>query len=132
MNQGQNHKPFIFNQRIDEQFLFSLYENDYSYMEEIFLTTISQLLTDFPMLENIYKSGDIVALEKAVHKLKPSFGFVGMPVLQEMCQKFENECKGSTTELMSKSFTELHETIKASVEVIELEYERLKSFNRRA
>ncbi len=132
MNENPNHKSFIFNQQIDEQFLYNMYEYDYSYMEEIFLTTISQLLTDFPLLENLFKSGDIVALEKAVHKIKPSFGFVGMPLLQEMCQQFENQCKGSTTELMSKSFSELHETIKASVEVIELEYERLKSFNRRA
>lgn len=132
MTDGENHKSFIFNGRIDEQFLYNLYENDYSYMEEIFLTTISQLLTDFPVLEMAFKSGDIVALEKAIHKIKPSFGFVGMPVLQEKCQQFENQCKGSTTELMSKSFSDLQETIKASVEIIEQEYERLKSFNRRA
>jgi HPt (histidine-containing phosphotransfer) domain-containing protein len=132
MNYGENHKPFIFNERIDREFLYNLYENDYSYMEEIFLTTISQLLADFPTLEITYNSGDIHALEKVVHKIKPSFGFVGMPLLQERCQQFENQCKASTIEDISKSFAALQETIKASVEIIEQEYERLKSFNRRA
>ena len=101
-------------------------------MEEIFLTTLSQLLSEFPTLENAFNSGDIIALEKAVHKIKPCFGFIGMPGLQEKCQQFEDQCKGSTTELMSNSFRTLQETIKASVEIIEQEYERLKSFNRRA
>lgn len=132
MSNGENHKTFIFNGRIDREFLYTLYENDYSYMEEIFLTTISQLLSDFPTLEIAFNAGDIKALEKAVHKIKPSFGFVGMPRLQEQCQQFENQCKESTIELMSNSFASLQETIKASVELIEQEYERLKSFNRRA
>jgi HPt (histidine-containing phosphotransfer) domain-containing protein len=124
------HKTFIFNDKIDKDLLNSLYEDDFPYMEEIFSITLTQLKPDLVILKTAYEKGDWSGLQKAVHKIKPSFGFVGLPQTQQLCKQFEDSCAnpdfaGQSASQYNSLCTELEE----SIHIIETEQARLKEYN---
>ena len=89
MNNLKVSNAFVFNAEIDTNYLNSLYGDDYIYLQEVFDTVLKdyQSLTD--NIEYSYTSGNLTALRSAVHKIKPVFGFVGLTVVQQQCQHFE-------------------------------------------
>lgn len=130
MSNQQEHKSFIFNSKIDKDLLISLYEDDFAYMEEIFSITLGQLRPDINQLEAAYDRGDIGQVQKLVHKIKPSFGFVGLPATQELCKQFEDTCSRSNSiEQVKPEYIKLHQQLVESVSIIESDYEKLKDYN---
>jgi HPt (histidine-containing phosphotransfer) domain-containing protein len=123
--------PFIFNQKIDANHLLGLYENDYGYMEEIFKTVCDHYEDDLTAVKMNYDVKDLTGLRKAVHKLKPVFGFIGMPDVQEMCLQLEQSCGAvSGTEELSDKIKKLVPVLEESGIIIRQEYEKLVSFNK--
>lgn len=123
--------PFIFNQKIDTNHLLGLYENDYGYMEEIFKTVCDHYEDDLTAVKMNYDAKDLTGLRKAVHKLKPVFGFIGMPDVQEMCLQLEQSCGAvSGTEELSDKIKKLVPVLEESGIIIRQEYEKLVSFNK--
>lgn len=110
--------------------MISLYEDDFVYMEEIFSITLTQLKPDIIVLKTAFETGDQAGLQKAVHKIKPSFGFVGLPQTQELCKQFEDTCaiSSSTSQLVSH-YTLLCSRLEESVRIIETEHRKLKEYN---
>src|SRR5205814_2335568 len=107
---------FIFNEKIDKELLISLYEDDFLYMEEIFSITLTQLKPDIIHLNASFEAGDLSALRKAVHKIKPSFGFVGLPDTQELCKQFEDLCASvNSTEQLATPYSKLCDRLNESV-----------------
>lgn len=130
MNTQNGHNSFIFNDKIDKDLLFSLYEDDYSYMEEIFSITLTQLKPDILQLESLFAAGDLSQVQKTVHKIKPSFGFVGLPDMQQQCKRFEETCAtAGSTEQIKAEYIKLQEQLAGSVRIIETDYEKLKDYN---
>ena len=130
MSNQAEHNTFIFNDKIDRELLFSLYEDDFPYMEEIFSITLSQIKPDISQLKAAFESGDKEELRKSAHKLKPSFGFVGLPVMQEQCKQFETECAAApSAEGLSPLFHKLIDALEENVTIIESEYHKLKEYN---
>jgi len=128
-NQAE-HNTFIFNEKINKELLISLYEDDFLYMEEIFSITLTQLKPDIVHLNSSFEAGDLSAVKKAVHKIKPSFGFVGMPVTQESCKQFEDACATATSiEQVASKYSELSNLLKESVSIIESEHGKFKEYN---
>lgn len=121
---------FRFNPKINDQFLYSLYEDDLVYVEEIFNTTNNQLHSDIGRVAEAYRDQNLSDLKKAVHKIKPSFGFVGLLQAEEICKNFEDKCltAGSVQELEPLYF-ELMNTINESKRIIDEECTRLKEHN---
>src|SRR4030095_11856042 len=93
MIQSNSSKKFIFNEKIDGDYLHSLYEDDYQYIEEIFATTLTHFDNDLSAVREAYSAGDVATLKKAVHKIKPTFGFVGLTSIQQLCAAFEDICQ---------------------------------------
>jgi HPt (histidine-containing phosphotransfer) domain-containing protein len=128
-NQAE-HKTFIFNEKIDKELLISLYEDDFLYMEEIFSITLTQLKPDIIHLDSSFEAGDLSALQKAVHKIKPSFGFVGLPATQESCKQFEDACAAATSVgQVASAYSQLSNLLKESVIIIESEHGKFKEYN---
>ncbi len=130
MNNLKTHNSFVFNEEIDADYLYSLYGDDFVYLQEIFDT----VLQDFePLKDNIdysYSTGNIATLKAAVHKIKPVFGFVGLTAVQEACKLFEAECGNtSSLELLTKDFEILKNRISESKTIIEEEKKKLEIFN---
>jgi HPt (histidine-containing phosphotransfer) domain-containing protein len=130
MNNLKTANTFVFNTEIDANYLYSLYGDDYNYLQEVFNTVLSdyQSLTD--NIEYSYSSGNLTALKSAVHKIKPVFGFVGLTLVQEQCQQFEKICDAvSSHDQLAGDFETLKNKILQSKQLIEEEKKKLELFN---
>ena len=123
-------KRFIFNEKIDSESLFSLYADDYEYMEEIFGTTLHHFDEDFESMKAAYAAGSVQDLKRATHKLKPTFGYVGLTAIEEQVKQFEDLCqKVPNTEDLKDDFKQIVATLADSKDLIASEYQKLKAFN---
>jgi HPt (histidine-containing phosphotransfer) domain-containing protein len=123
-------KKFIFNEKFDADYLYSLYEDDYQYIEEIYETTLAHFNEDFNSIKNAYQTNNISDLKKAIHKMKPTFGFVGLPLVQNICKEFEDICeKATSSNELTSEYQQIVITLAESKELIASEYNKLKEFN---
>ena len=130
MSKPLQHNTFIFNEEIDKDLLISLYEDDFLYMEEIFSITIAQLKPDIILLNTAFESGNLPGVKQAVHKIKPSFGFVGLPRMQELCKQLEDLCGASSSvDQIAMAYSNLYTKLQESVIIIESEHGKFKEFN---
>ena len=131
MTNPTNYKEFIFNEKIDKDSLTALYEDDFPYIEEIFSITLTQLQPDVAKLPAAFQSKDIAGLRKLVHKIKPSFGFVGMDATQALCKSFEDECSEISSQSgIEDKFNRLYQEVSDAVKIVEEELTKLKEFNK--
>lgn len=130
MSEANFSKKFIFNENIDADYLYSLYEDDYQYIEEIFQTTLAHFNEDLNSIKNAYQTNNISDLKKAIHKIKPTFGFVGLPFVQNICNDFEDMCqKATSSNDLTLKYQQIVVTLAESKELIASEYNKLKEFN---
>jgi HPt (histidine-containing phosphotransfer) domain-containing protein len=130
MNGANFSKKFIFNEKLDSEYLYSLYEDDYQYIEEIFETTLTHFDEDYNSIRTAFEANNLLELKKAIHKIKPTFGFVGLPLVQHICKEFEDSCQRATAsnELITE-YQQIVTTLADSKDLIASEYNKLKEFN---
>jgi hypothetical protein len=129
MNPAYVHKKFIFNEKIDEAYIYSLYEYDYAYIAEVFNNSLETLKEETGHFSSAYESSDITALKKATHKIKPIFGFTGLLHHQEMIARFEHLCENaSNTSNVTIQYMELTELIKEGRKILKEDCNRLTEF----
>ena len=129
MNRTNGHKKFKFNEKIDENWLHSLYEDDYAYIAEVFNSGIESFREDLPTLTTAFESSDIQALKRSTHKLKPVFGYAGLLFHQEMMARFENACANtSDTSNLTLQYIELLDLIRDGKNILMEDYKRLTDF----
>jgi len=130
MSESNFSKKFIFNEKIDGDYLYSLYEDDFQYIEEIFQTTLAHFDEDFNSIKVAYQTNNLSELKKAIHKMKPTFGFVGLPLVQHICKEFEDIChKANASNELKSEYQQIVVTLADSKELISREYNKLKEFN---
>lgn len=123
-------KNFIFSEKIDSDYLFSLYADDYPYIEEVYSITLTHFEDDLESIRMAWASGDLEDLKRATHKIKPAMGFAGLTAIQEQCRQFEDLCqKVDSTASLKETYHQLIATLAESKELIGSEYERLKAYN---
>jgi hypothetical protein len=129
MSQQSISKIFVFNEKIDKAFIFSLYEDDYAYIAEIFGTSLESFEEDLVQVEDSFRADALTDLKKAVHKIKPIFGFTGLLDHQEKISLFEQQASmAGNTEAVSHEFDELLKVIRDGKRIIEDEHRRLSDF----
>ena len=130
MNNLKTSNAFVFNAEIDVNYLNSLYGDDYVYLQEIFDTVLHDYNALTDNIEYSYSSGNIAALRAAVHKIKPVFGFVGLTLVQQQCQQFEQICGTvNSPDKLAGDFETLKNKIFQSKQLIEEEKKKLEIFN---
>lgn len=128
-----NTSNFTFSDKIDADYLFNMYEDDYSYIETMFKTVLDHFDADRLSILTHFQQGDLELLRKAVHKIKPTFGFVGMPDVLEKCKAFENKCyQVQSTKELEMDYKDLLNTMEDAHQAINNEHNKLVSFNRSA
>ncbi|HEX6430370.1 MAG TPA: Hpt domain-containing protein, partial [Niastella sp.] len=111
-------------------YLYSLYEDDYQYIEEIFSTTLAHFDEDYNSIRIAFETNNLLELKRAIHKIKPTFGFVGLPLVQHICMEFENICqKANASNDLKTEYQQIVITLAESKELIASEYNKLKEFN---
>ena len=105
------------NKDLDLTFLYEIADGS----NEFIIEAIDMLLQQAPeMLENIetaIKAGDWAAAASSAHKLKPSMGFFGMLLSQELLQDVEHLCKAgaSDPDLIREKFDRANELINGNI-----------------
>jgi HPt (histidine-containing phosphotransfer) domain-containing protein len=122
-------KKFIFNDKINGEFLFSLYEDDFLYIEEIFKTTLDQLNTVIPEIPTAFNGNDVSGLRKIVHKIKPAFGFTGFLETEERCKEFEDICASAKADDLTTAYAPFWALLKESMDIMQNQHAQLKEFN---
>src|SRR6478672_6266929 len=129
MSQVSSHS-FTFSDKIDADYIYSMYENDYPYIESMFKVVLDHFDEDLAAIHNNYGQKNVELLRKSVHKIRPSFGFAGLPVVQEKCREFENKCQAAKSmNELEIDFPEFVKCLEEAGTVIIEEYKKLKSFN---
>jgi chemotaxis protein histidine kinase CheA len=130
MKDSFSYKKFIFNDKIDSEFLFSLYEDDFIYIEEIFKTTLDQLNTVVTEIPVAFEERNVSELRRIVHKIKPAFGFTGFLNTEKSCKEFEDAC---TEVIKPDELVDLYNPfwvlLVASMDTMQQQYDQLKEFN---
>jgi chemotaxis protein histidine kinase CheA len=120
---------FIFNPKIDRDFIVSMYDEDYPYIGEVFATTLGQLITDIVIVKQAFDNRDLESLRKQVHKIKPAFGFAGLRDTEALCQQFEDNCLSvNSTEALADRYGTLITSLDESCVIIQQEIEKLKAY----
>ena len=117
----------IFDQRLDVEFLQSIYEDDIEHA----ITVFTQFLTMAPALmkeiDDNYQSGVIENFRQKVHKLKPVFSFVGLTKLTNKADILEKKCKEiSQINEITYIYKEFQTQYCQEYPIIEKEAKRLK------
>ncbi|HZX57359.1 MAG TPA: Hpt domain-containing protein [Mucilaginibacter sp.] len=108
------------NQDLDLTFLYEIADGS----NEFIIESIDMLLQQTPeQLKNIgdsIKSNDWVAAAAAAHKLKPSMGFFGMLISQELLQEIEMLCKagGHQPEQILAKYNDACDLINSNIPVL--------------
>jgi Hpt domain len=121
---------FAFSEKIDSEYIYNMYEDDYPYIESMFKTVLDHIDEDRDSIVTYYKEQQLELLRKSVHKIKPAFGFVGMPAVLEKCKAFENKCYHVTsTYELEKDYQDLLNEMGDAILVIANEHKKLVSHN---
>jgi hypothetical protein len=116
-----------YDSRLDGNFLHSLYEDDKEHAAIVF----EQFLKGYPAqiadVEATFKAGDLPLLKHRVHKMKPTFSFVGLTAITEKAGLLEKKCAEETD---INNIVELYQSFKNDlnefIPIVEIQYEKLK------
>lgn len=121
---------YMFSGIFDSSFLSQLYGGDMDSARELFDTSVHHLSLELKNAINHYNNGDIVALRRVFHKIKPLYGYVGLPALHDHVLRFENKCEMVTdTSELRDEFEMMISTIGDSLHVLRQELGRMRSFS---
>ena len=120
---------FVFHERLNADFLKELFEGDTIYAETVFEDFLRDLPAYWEKVQASYQNKNMSLLGTNIHTCKTLFGYVGFTDLQELCQEFENKCALNTAEALQMDFNTLTQKKQGAQNIIENEYNRLKSYN---
>lgn len=120
---------FEFNSRLDQAFLYSLYEDDISYAADVFESFLNDTKKELEQIKEKYKENDIKSIRQKLHKIKPTFSFVGFTELTKETEYVIKSCDTSAAvNEIEPGCSELFSKISNSLQVVEEELYRMKTF----
>ena len=119
---------FVFDSRLDGDFLRSIYEDDKEHAEMVFEKFLQSINIQLSEIEESYTTGDTEIFRKQIHKLKPVLSFVGLTDLTNKAGIIENNCKEVTDPTFLKElYTAFKNEITEMIPVIENDLIKLKA-----
>lgn len=83
----------VFDQRLNIEFLQSIYEDDIEHALVVFSQFIQMAPSLMKEIEASYESGAVEPFRQKVHKIKPVFSFVGLTQLTAKAEILEKKCE---------------------------------------
>lgn len=118
---------FEFDNRLDTEFLQSIYGDDLEYAAEVFSGFLSETRPEFNKIKASYAENDIKTMRQKLHKIKPTFSFVGLSPITESTEKIIRICDRSVNVSETEpGCAELFRSIENAFTIVESETERLK------
>jgi HPt (histidine-containing phosphotransfer) domain-containing protein len=118
---------FKYDQRLDADFLQSIYDDDIEHAAISF----EQFLLKFPAqlkeMEDSFLAKDIITFRQKLHKLKPTFSYVGLTKITAKAEKIERLCNETPDfDVISGLYVDLKQHLDDYIPIIKAELERLK------
>lgn len=121
---------FRFSPELDVNFLQELYGDDFQQAEMVFESSVHQLRTELSLAEARFHDGDIQGLKKAVHKIKPLFGYIGLNKIMSEFAAFEQECaQANEPASVEAGFQHIRMIAAEALQKVDSEIKRLKQHN---
>lgn len=118
---------FAFDQRLDTEFLNSIYEDDFEHAAMVFEQFLQVAPVQMKEIEDCYIKGDTEPFRQRIHKLKPVFSFVGLTGVTALAEALEKKCKEVTQiSEVSSMYLEFKKEYSGYLPVIENELVRMK------
>ncbi len=129
MHQTQAKSLFIFQEGLDNELLYELYECDYISVLQTFQIFLDELNSNISELEQLFEEQNVSSFRKTIHRIKPVFSYIGIPELYKTFQGVEDKCNEvKDLSEMKPSFAELIKSVRKSGKTIETEKQRLEIF----
>jgi HPt (histidine-containing phosphotransfer) domain-containing protein len=121
-------ETFVFDNRLDTEYLESIYEGDKDYAAVVFEQFILTYPEQIAAINESFTNEDIVAYKGHIHKIKATFSFVGLTTLTRKAELVE---KNSGENYDLATLTTLHNDFKNSltelIPIVEQELKRLQA-----
>jgi PAS domain S-box-containing protein len=125
----EDESDFKFNKRLNADLLADLYGKDMSYayvMFEMFLTTA---LPEFDTLKTAISEKNIAEIARLAHKLKPTFGMVGLSDMEEKMQALEHAAKKKEApSVWQPLFDDVEKNMDNAVNAVRRDFDKLKKY----
>ena len=121
---------FEFDNRFDKDTIVSMFDGDMEHAEMIFEQFVLHTPSQVSLAKEAYQAGIVEPFRQILHKLKPVFGFIGVPSLLENITTIEHKCKSiNSFAEVDLAYKKFNEDYAIYFPIIENELERLKKFN---
>jgi len=111
---------------IDLSYLKQLSNGSSEFINQMITIFLEQTPKAIQTMEQAVEKGDWMALRAAAHKMKPSFGFMGIKSLKELIVQLEAEAeKGSNPEGMKDKIATIKTVCEQAIQELEVEQKTL-------
>jgi HPt (histidine-containing phosphotransfer) domain-containing protein len=119
---------FVFNSKLDGEFLKSIYEDDKEHAGMVFEQFLESIGMQLNEIEESYNSGNADFFKKKIHKLKPVLSFVGLTALTQKAEVIEKKCADvSDVSILSELYIGFKNDLKEMIPVVEEDLVKLKA-----
>lgn len=121
-------ETFEFNEKLDGEYLESIYDNDKEHAEMVFDKFITSVDTYLDEINNGYKSGNLDNFKKSLHKFKPVLSYVGLTKLTGTAQSIEKKCSEiSDVNNLAAMYNAFIKELKEMLPIIKNDWQKLKA-----
>jgi signal transduction histidine kinase/CheY-like chemotaxis protein len=120
---------FAFSPDLDAERLHDLYGSDAEYALDMFDAFFEKIEKEYPQLAVLLQKGELAALSKMAHKLKPTFPMVGLTSMERYFQQLEDEAQDPSAQpaLIQSIFNDIDQKLAEVLPLAETERARLRS-----
>lgn len=110
---------------LDKDFLKSYYNEMVEEIGEILELVVSEMPSDFNLLDDAMAKNDYPEAAKVMHKIAPCFYNVGLPQLTQMAKNIEQDLKNGITENAQSNIDNFKAEYESYIPAIQAEAKRL-------
>lgn len=113
--------------RFDSQLLRELYGEDLAMAADVFDSSLRYLVREMDAAEQCFRAKDLQGLRKVMHQLKPLFGYLCLPDLQQQAEKLERSCEqGTAVEEIFRQYGQLNSRVSELPAVLSSEINNMR------
>jgi CheY-like chemotaxis protein len=123
-------QEFSFDKRLDTEMLDTMYGDDLEYAFEMFEAFRDNVPNEFRSVKPLLEAEQWPDLARLLHKIKPSFGMVGLSTLEKALERMEHTAKNAPekTSLLA-AYEHVQELFDDGVKIIDSDFQKLKKVN---
>jgi HPt (histidine-containing phosphotransfer) domain-containing protein len=123
-----DNNTFEYDQRLDAAFLQSIYDDDLEHAAISFEQFLLKHPVQLKEVEDSFTAGDIITFKQKLHKLKPTFSYVGLTKITAEAEIIEKLCNEiHDLNVISGLYVGLKQHLNELMPVVEQEFERLNA-----